>query len=551
MLPPDPQASAKQLERVQALAQIGTWTLDLASNRLLWSAETHRIFGEPLGGIVAGSDFVRAVHPEDQAKVEATWQELRETGHAVLECRLLRDDQVIWLHGRAELELDAQGRPVRAFGVVQDLTSRRRFEAELRERFAFEQVVSRISSRFVGFIQFDTAVNDSLADLGRFTGADRVHLFQFSTDGRYFHNTHEWCAPEVSSAMDASQNLDAAQFDWWVKALAQGEQIRLADVAEFPPEAAAERAICASQDIRALLVQPLFVGQILAGYLGLENLHNPRVWTDVQSRALTMVTEIMGSALERERLAAQLQQAQKLESVGVLAGGVAHEFNNLLSVIIGHTELGLLGLDQAHPVHGNLQRIQEAADRCAALTKRLLSFARMQANKPERLDLNAVLEARLPLLQGTLGADIQLRWQPGKGPFHVYMDATQLHQILTNLALNARDALQGKGSVLLETRRLRAADAQTAQLPGDAANQYVALVFADDGPGMESAVQARMFEPFFTTKAPGQGPGLGLPTVYGLVQQSKGYIRVNSHPGAGTSLLICLPLLPEPQDQLH
>ncbi len=253
------------------------------------------------------------------------------------------------------------------------------------------------------------------------------------------------------------------------------------------------------------------------------------------------VTERHTAEEERSRLEEQLQHAQKLESVGRLAGGVAHDFNNMLGVILGHTELALEQTDPTQPLHEDLTEIQKAAQRSADLTRQLLAFARKQTVVPRALDLNQTVSGMARMLQRLIGEDIKMVWNPGHDLWLVEMDPSQIDQIMANLAVNARDAIHGIGTLTIETANTRLDEsycsAHSNCLPGD----YVLLAVSDTGVGMEEEILRYIFEPFFTTKELGKGTGLGLATVYGIVKQNSGYIDVNSQPGKGTRFEIYLP----------
>jgi nitrogen-specific signal transduction histidine kinase/ActR/RegA family two-component response regulator len=244
---------------------------------------------------------------------------------------------------------------------------------------------------------------------------------------------------------------------------------------------------------------------------------------------------------EQLRLEAQLQQAQKMESIGRLAGGVAHDFNNMLGVILGHTELAIDRLAPTHPVHADLREIYQAAERSAELTKQLLAFARQQAAAPRVLDLNETIAGMLKMLRRLIGEDIDLAWMPGAPLWPVKIDPTQLDQILANLCTNARDAIDGVGRLTIETRSVQADAALCAPHPGFVPGPYVRLSISDTGGGMDARTRENLFEPFFTTKSVGEGTGLGLATVYGIVKQNKGVIYVDSVTGKGTTFHIYLP----------
>jgi len=253
------------------------------------------------------------------------------------------------------------------------------------------------------------------------------------------------------------------------------------------------------------------------------------------------ITERKEGEEEREKLQAQLQQAQKMESVGRLAGGVAHDFNNMLSVIQGHTDLALLDVDPKDPLYASLQEISKAANRSSKVIRQLLAFARKQTIAPEILNLNDTVEGMLKMLRRLIGEDIDLNWHPDTNLWLVNMDPAQIDQIVANLCVNARDAISGVGKITIETGNvvLNASDCEShaGRLPGE----YAVLSVSDDGMGMDMETLANVFEPFFTTKGVGKGTGLGLSTVYGIVSQNKGFIDMVSEPGEGTTARIYLP----------
>jgi two-component system, cell cycle sensor histidine kinase and response regulator CckA len=244
---------------------------------------------------------------------------------------------------------------------------------------------------------------------------------------------------------------------------------------------------------------------------------------------------------EKERLRGQLSQAQKMESVGRLAGGVAHDFNNMLGVIIGHAELALEDMRPDEPLHAGLTEIRKAAQRSAELTRQLLAFARKQTVAPTVLDLNETVERALNMLRRLIGEDIDLVWRPGRNLEPIFIDSSQVDQILTNLCVNARDAIVGIGKITIETDNVVLDSEYCALHAGFVPGNYVLLTVSDDGCGMDAEMLTHLFEPFYTTKEVGKGTGLGLAMIYGAVKQNNGFISVISEPGHGTTFKIYLP----------
>jgi signal transduction histidine kinase/CheY-like chemotaxis protein len=245
-----------------------------------------------------------------------------------------------------------------------------------------------------------------------------------------------------------------------------------------------------------------------------------------------------------ERTQAQLRQAQKMEAVGRLAGGIAHDFNNLMTVIGGRAELMLGSLPPGHPARRDAELVTRTADRAAALTRQLLAFSRKQVLQPRVLEVDALVEGLAPVLQRLIGEHITLVTRLGAGRGRVKADPTQLEQVLLNLAVNARDAMPDGGRLTIETAPA-APGGVGAGLP-PTGGPGVTLAVRDTGVGMDAEVRSHIFEPFFTTKGPGQGTGLGLAMVYGIVSQSGGLIAVDSEVGRGTAVTIWLPCVEEP-----
>ncbi len=265
------------------------------------------------------------------------------------------------------------------------------------------------------------------------------------------------------------------------------------------------------------------------------------------NRRLVSLVFVLDLANERH-LERQLRQSQKMEAVGRLAGGVAHDFNNLLTAITGYTDM----LAEALPPDGKLReyatQVQAAADQATALTQQLLAFGRRQVLFPRILDLNEVVRDIELILRRVIGEDIEFSAAPEPTLGHVFADRGQLSQVIMNLAVNARDAMPRGGRLRIETRNTELDERYAAVHPGSRVGRFVMLSVTDTGIGMDTETLGRLFEPFYTTKPVGEGTGLGLSTVYGIVKQSEGYITVSSEPGAGSSFQIYLPMFEEPAE---
>ena len=253
------------------------------------------------------------------------------------------------------------------------------------------------------------------------------------------------------------------------------------------------------------------------------------------------ITEQKQAEEEREKLQAQLLQAQKMESVGRLAGGVAHDFSNMLQSILGYADLALMAMNKEQPVYADIEEIKNTAKRSTNIIRQLLAFARKQVIAPVVLDLNDQVAGMLKMLRRLVGEDMDLVWLPGGDVCMVRMDPSQIDQILVNLVVNARDAIQDVGQVSIETGNVALDEAYCADHPESVPGRYVKISVSDTGCGMDRETLHNIFEPFFTTKELGKGTGLGLATVYGIVKQNNGYIEVYSEPGKGAAFHIYLP----------
>ncbi len=261
--------------------------------------------------------------------------------------------------------------------------------------------------------------------------------------------------------------------------------------------------------------------------------------TLVKRITMSDITERKRAEIEHEHVLAQLAQAQKMETIGRLAGGIAHEFNNMLAVILMRAEMSLELVESATKLHRNLRSIYDTGQRSADLVYQLLGYARKQPIKPKVIDLNSTVEEALPMLRGLVGEEVELTWQPGASLWPIKMDPMQIQQILTNLCINARDAITGVGAITIATSDLPADEAAT--VAGLAATDYVVLTITDTGCGMDKSTLSQIFEPFFTTKEIGRGTGLGLAMVDGIARQNGGQIDVTSEPAHGTTFRLYLP----------
>ena len=499
-----------RLREAQEVAHLGSWELNLVTHDLWWSDETYRIFGVKPGTTNTYESFLKTVHPDDRAYLDREFKEsIKNRTLYNIEHRLLMPDgSVKWLHARGDTHYAEDGTPLRAYGTTMDITERK--QAEIRMHESEERYRTLITGMSEGVVLQDS---------------EGVVLT---------------CNPVAEHILGLAHKdmvgRTAADPRW-------GEIHE--DGSAFPEEE--NPALVA---LRTGLPQTDIV-------MGLKRPDENLVWISINAQPLFRqgeskpyaavvtfndITERLHAEKEREEFQQQLQQTQKMESIGRLAGGVAHDFNNMLGVIIGSTELAQLQVSPEQKQLGkHLKDIHHAALRSADLTRQLLAFARKQTTIPKVVDLNESVDSLQKMLKRLISEDVTLSWAPGRDVWPVMVDPSQLDQILANLCVNARDAIKGAGSINIGTSNEHL-DAEfcahhSEAMPGD----YVRLSVSDNGSGMDMETMGKIFEPFFTTKDVGEGTGLGLSTVYGIVEQNKGFIDVASEPGRGTVFNIYLP----------
>jgi PAS domain S-box-containing protein len=412
-----------------------------------------------------------------------------------------RNGERVWIDWTNRFSLDDQGQVTGILSIGSDITEHRRTEEALRESEAGFRAMFEVAC--IGIAQADLRtgrwlrVNRRMCEITGYSAEEMLNL-------RIAEITHP-----------ADRALDSELF----RRLVQGQA----------PDYRLEKRYLRKGGTVAWVNVNVTVIRDAAG-------QPLRTMATIED-----ITERRQAAEEKARLEEQLRQAQKLESVGRLAGGVAHDFNNLLMGMMNYVELCRDELPPGHPARCYLDEITHDAQRSAAITQQLLAFARKQVITPKVLDMNDVLAGMLKMLGHLMGEDIALIWMPGAPLWPVSIDPGQLDQILANLCVNARDAIAGVGRVTIETANTRLDQAYCATQPEAVPGDYVRLAVGDSGCGMSEDVLAHIFEPFYTTKEVGKGTGLGLATVYGIVEQNHGHIAVHSEVGKGTTFHLYLP----------
>jgi two-component system, cell cycle sensor histidine kinase and response regulator CckA len=401
-----------------------------------------------------------------------------------------RDGAELWALVSASPLHDADGLFVGAITHVSDITERRRAEEALRRRDEQYRLVTDGVPVLISYFDADE----------RYQFVNRPYATAFAR------------APETFVGLRLSDVIAADEYVRvrpHLDAVLAGRPVSFENVLSLPAGA---------RHIRASYVPHFDARRVVIGFFAL-----------------------IADTTEQRALEEQLRQAQKMEAVGRLAGGVAHDFNNLLTVITANTTFAREALSPGSLALEDLEAVDAAAARAAALSRQLLAFSRQQVLRPQHLDVNAVVANVERMLRRVLGADVTLQTHTEPSLHQVHADTGQLEQVLMNLAMNARDAMPRGGTLTIRTRNLSVDAHRAASTAGLAPGEYAVLSVTDTGVGMDDATRARVFEPFFTTKEIGRGTGLGLATVYGIVQQSGGHVSVESVAGRGSAFTVYLP----------
>jgi PAS domain S-box-containing protein len=492
--------SDERFRIAQSGARMGIWDHDIATGVSDWSDGLRTVYGVGPDYPSSSDRFDVLVHPDDRERVLRELDEACSTGvDFEHEYRIVRPDGVLrWILARSTYVRGDDGSLVRQLGVAVDVTERKHSEDELARR----DETLRLAQAAAGLGSWD--VNIATLELTCAPGLYEIFGLDPASEDLTYETFANFIHPDDREAVGAE-----------VRRVFRSEESHY----ECPC-----RIVQPSGNIRWVMTRGTLV----------------RSADGAPERMLGVTldeTERKGIELDRGQLEIRLRQAEKLESLGQLAGGVAHDFNNLLVAIRGYGELALDQLERGEDgVAAHVEGVLAAADRAAGLTKQLLAFGRRQVLKPEVLDLNDVVATTADLLRHLIGDNVTLVTTFAEHPVVVRADRGQLEQVITNLAVNARDAMSGGGVVTVHVG--------TADLEGADARRHALLSVHDEGSGIDAATAALIFEPFFTTKGE-EGTGLGLATVYGIVAQSGGHLVLDTEPGSGSTFSVYLPLSAE------
>ena len=537
------------LRDVGKMAKIGGWEFDPTTGKGTWTEEIARIHDldpaiEPR--VEVGFNFFPG---KSRTMIEKAFKEAVERGQPYdLELEVVSAKGVRkWVRTIGQPIIE-NGTVLQVRGALQDITERKIAEQRIAHLNQVLRTLRDVNQLIVREKDPDALIQQGCRLLVDNRGFASALIVRVDAHGKPFSWTRAGIAASCESLVRLLENDELPPC--CDKATSQMAVI----LTETRKDACANCPIIDDYGQTHTLSVPLVQDGITLGYLAVSLDHNLQVDDEEQSlfaeisgdiayalNVLQLAQSHQASERKRASLEGQLIQAQKMESVGRLAGGVAHDYNNMLSVIIGYSELAMDKVGPDEPLHNDLKEILTAAHRSSDITRQLLAFARKQTIAPKVLDLNSVVESMLKMLRRLIGEDIELAWRPRAELWPIKIDPAQIDQILANLCVNARDAIAGVGNISIETGNANLDEIYCAENSETTPGDYVYLAVSDDGSGMDQETMKRVFDPFFTTKALGKGTGLGLSTVYGIAKQNLGFVNIYSEPQMGTTVKIFLP----------
>ena len=481
--------SEELLNETGKIGQLGGWEVDLKTDRVTWTDTTREIYGTPDDFQPTVTSAIEFYHEDDRHLVAEAVENARKRNEPYdLELRLITaagDVRWVRIVGKPVFENDIC---IRLYGIVQDITERKQAESALKTSEEKFRLAFKTSPDAVNINKMDgtyVEINEGFTSLTGYTGEEVL--------GKTSAEINIWAIPE-----DRIKLIEGLKV--------QGKYSNLQTQFRFKD------------------------GTIKTGIMSASI-----IYINGEPHILSITRDIS----DRIELENQIRQSQRLESVGRLAGGIAHDFNNLITIISGNSELALMALNPEDTLYEELTEIKETAERAAQLTRQLLAFSRKQVISPKVLDLNRIITQQKKILGRLVGEDIKFITELGNNIWNIEIDPSQIDQILVNFAVNARDAIEGVGTITIETSNAVIDSGYSETHIEAPPGEYVMMAFSDSGRGMDPETRDKIFEPFFTSKT--KGTGLGLSTVYGIVKQNNGVINVYSEPGRGTTFKVYFP----------
>ncbi|MBD3287985.1 PAS domain S-box protein [candidate division KSB1 bacterium] len=505
----DLRASQAELLTAQEIAQLGIYEWDLRDDSLTWSKHMYRMAGLDPDNFKGNlkETIQQVLHPDDRDRINKEIQEMIEEKETKnMEFRIIRQDgeERVW-RSESEFILDENNNPIKCIGVHLDVTECNKAERALRSNLQFLETM------------LDTIPNP---------------IFYKDRKGTYLG-----CNKAFSNQIFGLPK----------------EQIAGKTLKDFPGHIPPDLVDVYAQKDKELIDNPgtqFYESKVkCADGTARDFLFNKATFYDANGRAKGLIG-VMLDLTEQKKLEQQLLQSQKMEAIGILAGGIAHDFNNLLTAILGNSELMLKMVSEDNAIYEEINEIKNAANRAAALTNQLLAFSRRQALQKKNVNINDIVKNVSKMLHRLLGEDIDLISELAPDLKKVYVDSSQIEQVIINLAINARDAMPEGGTLFIQTDNVTLTEEDCKKMNFSSAGEYVRLAIQDSGEGIESDMLNQIFDPFFTTKGL-RGTGLGLSVVYGIIKQHNGLINVDSEKEKGTRFISYLPVNTENPENSH
>ena len=492
--------------------------------------------------------------PEQVDLFRADDRQVIQSGQAKLGCEepwTRPDGTRTWIQTNRVPLRDAESRIVGVLGTYEDITQRKAHEQELRWRSEFERLLVSLATDFLHLPpeQLDEGIERALAAVREFTGDDICYVFALSETESLGRVIYEALGPEVRSLEDALGSVELDELPKMVAAFRRGEIVHVPDIASDHDFDTYRFESPGGAGLLSTIGLPILSDGRLRAVLGFASVRETKTWSSDGIALLRVLGEIIGNALdrrrneaEREALQAQLRQAQKLEAIGTLAGGIAHDFNNLLTAILGRNELALSRLPGGSELREDLGEVQRAAERARHLVDRILTFSRRAERDPRPIDVVPVVREALDLLRAALPSTIAIELTLPNEPVIIRADPTEIHQVVMNIATNAGQAMSAGGKLEISLAVVEFDVEERAGEPRRLPGLHADLCVRDSGAGLDAETALRIFDPYFTTKEIGQGTGLGLAMVHGIVSALGGEVKVESQPGEGAEFHVFLPI---------
>ncbi len=564
--------SEELLRESQDIANLGSYVLNIPIGMWKSSVVMDRVFGIDQAYERSVEGWINLVHPDDRTMMGDYFQnEVLGKGYSFdKEYRIIRqnDQAPRWVHGTGKVEYDAQKRPLKMLGTIQDITERKK--ADL-----YRETGRDVLQTLNASVDVKESIHRAISVLKARTGFDAVGIrLKHNDDFTYFDQngfSAEFlltenslverdangcvcrdksgnvalectCGLVISGKTDPTLPFFTPGGGFWVN-----NSVPLLEIPSDADPRHHPRNLCIHEGYATVVLVPIRTKDGIVGLLQLNRRQKGSLTLEIveiiEGIAANIGAAIVRMKVEEERntLEIQLRQASKMEAVGRLAGGVAHDFNNMLGVILGHAEMAMEQIDPSMPICDDLREIVKAAQRSADLTRQLLTFARKQVIAPKAIDVNLILAGAAKMLQRLTGENVSYIMKPAADLWKIKIDPSQLEHVLANMCVNARDAITDVGNIVIKTENCSFDRDYCAHHPHFVQGEFVRISVSDNGCGMDQETLSRIFEPFYTTKEIGRGTGLGLAMVYGALQQNNGFINVESTLGKGSTFDLYLP----------